>query len=188
MELESGRTVDWISMANIRRPLFFEVGSGPFCCKAWTYRPEPSCLPVHLSSKCPRILKDPKKHHRRDHHSLCVGRSIDFYATRAIGDLTFLIARKGDHGVKRRRIIDLGILSSSKVAKRRMRNMSETRTKTTITGESLKLSKEQRSRQREAQIAFNNSPEAKQIDKEFLESLRHEQQLEEGMREKHGLK
>jgi len=46
------------------------------------------------------------------------------------------------------------------------------------TGESINLSKEERSRQREAQIAFNNSDKAKEIDKEFLESLQREHDLD----------
>ena len=47
------------------------------------------------------------------------------------------------------------------------------------TSVSLTLSKEELLLRKKQQIAFNNSPEAAQIDKEFLESLKEEQRLDQ---------
>ena len=63
--------------------------------------------------------------------------------------------------------------------------MSKTKKNTTYVP--LMLSKEELLRRREAQIAFNNSPEAAQMDKEIVESLKQEQRLDEEIRKEYGL-
>lgn len=51
------------------------------------------------------------------------------------------------------------------------------------------MTKEEREKERmKSQIAFNNSPEAAEIDKQFLEMLERGQQEEEQIRKDYGLK